>query len=606
MSESLPLITANTLKAARLSSSASERVQAPSRTEEVSARVITSQTTSRSGDHSKGTHYQLTVELNGRRLTLESEYPLPPESRLKLAIDINNNRTSGEQVSAVRVLEIIPPPSDKAVINSQTTSTSHSNTAGDDTAVLLQRIARLLHHTTRQTTDGPPAGHQTATDQPTQTQINRWLAQKLPLLQQRPGKAAANATALYQAPARQHINANTSNANTTNANTTNANTTNVTAISTSYGSSPDTSAQPRLLPLLQQLLASELPDKVRQPLQQLLHNPPQPDTPGGARAQINNSGLTFENKLVSGLLQLANNNDNNSQPAQAQSLLNRLWQAPIPAKDSATTLQPPQTAAAKPATQGISALLLATRQRLEQSLKQASSDPAESPADTEQAALTRLPSSAANTLLSGLLQHDHKAVLSRSLQLWLAQLNQTQVKASSQTGTSSTGTSPVSSSDPAGLPNGVRLLQTALAQIEVEQIQRLQQPEQQWQINLPLLVRHDGVLQEVRLHLQRQQQDDEHPQRDTKKVTQWRLHLHFDLPRLGPLDVAVDMRLPQLSATFWSETRTTLASLNSALQPLHSRLSQMGVEVDSLAARYGRLPETQHNQIHTGLVDCHT
>ena len=257
MSESLPLITANTLKAARLSSSASERLHAPSRTEQVSARVISSQTTSGAGEHNKGAHFQLTVELNGRRLTLESEYPLPPESRLKLAIDINSSRTNGEQVSAIRVLEIIPPPSDKAIINSQTTSASHSNTAGSDTAVLLQRIANLLQHTARQTTGDSSAGHQAATNQPAQTQINQWLAQKLPLLQQSPGKAATNATALYQAPARQHINANTSNANTTNVN----------AISTNHGSSPDNSAQPRLLPLLHQLLASELPDKVRQPLQ---------------------------------------------------------------------------------------------------------------------------------------------------------------------------------------------------------------------------------------------------------------------------------------------------------------------------------------------------
>jgi flagellar hook-length control protein FliK len=81
------------------------------------------------------------------------------------------------------------------------------------------------------------------------------------------------------------------------------------------------------------------------------------------------------------------------------------------------------------------------------------------------------------------------------------------------------------------------------------------------------------------------------------------VHLHFELQQLGPLDVEVNMAMPRVSATFWSETQSTLAALQPALQPLQQSLRSQGVEVDVLSARYGRLPERQHNQIQTSLVD---
>ena len=66
------------------------------------------------------------------------------------------------------------------------------------------------------------------------------------------------------------------------------------------------------------------------------------------------------------------------------------------------------------------------------------------------------------------------------------------------------------------------------------------------------------------------------------------------------------MRLPSLSATFWSTQASTLALLQQHLTPLRSKLSQFGVEVETLNARHGELPERQRNQIHGNLVDIHS
>ena len=100
--------------------------------------------------------------------------------------------------------------------------------------------------------------------------------------------------------------------------------------------------------------------------------------------------------------------------------------------------------------------------------------------------------------------------------------------------------------------------------------------------------------------------EEQNNDESSQQKIRWRIHLHFDLQHLGPMDVEVDMRIPRMAATFWSTNSETLAELHSALAPLRSKLSQLGVEVDTLNARHGRLPEKQRNQIHTSLVDLHT
>ena len=247
--------------------------------------------------------------------------------------------------------------------------------------------------------------------------------------------------------------------------------------------------------------------------------------------------------------------------------------------------------------QSVSDLLAATKQKLESVLATATSKITGNSDSTVFSTSLGLMSDQ----LQQLQNSDQKAVLSKSLQLWLNQINATRAA----------NNEPVQNLQQLGanlqerLPEGFRLLQGALAQIELEQSQRLQQSQDQWQLNIPLLVRQDQQLSEVRMRIFKEHPEDDKTEQKKQKQ-RWRIHLHFDLKQLGPLDVEVDMTLPKMAATFWSTQASTLAELQKQLQPLRSKLAQLGVDVETLNARHGRLAETQRNQIQTSLVDLHT
>ena len=80
----------------------------------------------------------------------------------------------------------------------------------------------------------------------------------------------------------------------------------------------------------------------------------------------------------------------------------------------------------------------------------------------------------------------------------------------------------------------------------------------------------------------------------------------FDLSGLGPLDIELDLCLPSVSATFWSERSDTLASLNQALQPLRQTLTELGADVGELKARHGQKPASDQPVVRHSLVDLHT
>ena len=346
-------------------------------------------------------------------------------------------------------------------------------------------------------------------------------------------------------------------------------------VTPAVNSNPDSTAQP------------VLPADVRQILQQWQHQLPDTarlSTAAGVQSAISNSGLSYEQKLFSLAARIRAQGteaplprpESPAAPAAAasrtektgslQSLFSSLW--------SRTAAQP--TTAAAPSSAPASATTLSealaqVQQRLE------------SPAGL-------------HPQLSPLLSSDHKAVLSRALLGWINHLQ----PANAQPVRDIPLSLPQQSADS---PEPFRLLQSALAQTETEQITRLQQgPDSP--LTIPLYFRDGDQTREIRLQLQQDSRED--PASTHKKTIRWRLRLHFDLSRLGPLDVELDLSLPELMATFWSEQQTTLATLNHELQPLRARLQQMGVDVSELQARFGKLPETTRNQIRQRLVDTHS
>lgn len=148
-----------------------------------------------------------------------------------------------------------------------------------------------------------------------------------------------------------------------------------------------------------------------------------------------------------------------------------------------------------------------------------------------------------------------------------------------------------------------RLIQTALSQIEHEQV-RLTQNNDQFQI--PLLWRDGQQLQQALMDVKQENDDQNNANEKNEKRHRWQITLHFDLNGLGPLDIELDLCLPSVSATFWSDRSDTLASLNQALQPLRQTLTELGADVGELKARHGLKPPGAQPIVRHSLVDVHT
>ncbi|MEN9465610.1 MAG: hypothetical protein RL217_1791 [Pseudomonadota bacterium] len=292
---------------------------------------------------------------------------------------------------------------------------------------------------------------------------------------------------------------------------------------------------------------------------------------------VKDNGLSYEHKVWQ-ILSSA------SAPQDSASIFNSLWQKfaatansplrPTPAEE-ALSLSGTATQSSKAPNLGIEAILAEVKMRLEKPFTQAASN-------------TAMPSTP--SLLQALLSSDYKAVISRALVQWANHL-------ATQQGSASSHSLPVQPQP--SLNDHTKLLQSALAQIEHEQSTQLSSKE--LQLSFPLYYQDGQQAREVRVHLQ--QERDNNPKDANKPTTAWQLRLYFDLRHLGELDVDIALHYPKVRATFWSKEQHTLSLLQQELKPLQERLKQMGVEVEELHARYGKLPEPSRNQIRTRWVD---
>lgn len=360
----------------------------------------------------------------------------------------------------------------------------------------------------------------------------------------------------------------------------------------------------------------DIPQAVRTILTQWLQQLPAPaglSTAPGVEQALRNSGLSYEQKLFAVAERLRNEPVSGtitpaaakySQPATG---VNKSAQASLLSTSTPPTSTPPTPV--QPNRDHLTGLLhtlwgkaglLTTKAQPAGVGQTVAHNAAANPASTLEAALEatkaklETPATPLHPALNALLTQDHKAVISRALLTWLNLHRQPDGPPVREL--------PLSFAASDDLPETFRLLQSALARTETEQISRLQHgPEQP--LNIPLFCREQDQLREVRLQIQ-QETGTQNP--ELKKAINWQLRLHFDLLQLGPLDVELNLSLPRLSATFWSEQQPTLAALNQALAPLRRTLTGLGVEVSDLQARFGQLPETTRNHISQRLLDIHS
>lgn len=343
-----------------------------------------------------------------------------------------------------------------------------------------------------------------------------------------------------------------------------------------------------LMPLLQANTQQSIPQAVQEILQQWQQQLPatqQLEQPQTLKEHLHNNALTYEKQLLP--LLKAMQAERQAPNTIFKQLLQQRFGLANTASNTLTTANQPQTTVKD----SISQILQAVKNKLEQPFTGSTSISADKVEATNQPQLQPLPS-----LLNTLLNSNPKAVLSRALTLWAQQLAQPS-NAQFQTST-----------PPPELNSTVfRQLQSALAHIEHEQGQWLQQQaqsnHQQWQLTIPLLFQHQQEPQEVRLTINKDEQEGQTDKQ--QKIIRWRLRLYFDLPELGPLDVDLELQLPKLKATFWSQQPHTLALLNHKMQPLRKQLVELGAEVEEIKVLHGQLPEPTRNHIQQHWVDVH-
>lgn len=333
--------------------------------------------------------------------------------------------------------------------------------------------------------------------------------------------------------------------------------------------------------VLQQLLQPQAIRNMPQPVQEILQQWQQQlpslqqlQQPLTVQESVQKSGLSYEKQLVP-LLQAMLTAKQEPNHIFKQLLKQHFGPIPATAAQAAQPAESDGTAAKN----SISSIIQAVKSKLEQSAEILKPQPQQA---------RPMPS-----LLNSLLISDHKAVLSRALTLWAQQLAQHTTAEPNNTQSSLV----------------FKQLQSALAYIEHEQGQWLQQQaqgsnNQQWQLTIPLLFQHQQQPQEVRLVIDKEDSGDQQNSK-LQKAIRWRLRLYFDLAELGPLDVDLELQLPRLKATFWSQQPNTLALLNHKLQPLRKQLTDLGAEVEELKVQHGQLPEPTRNHIQQRWVDIH-
>ena len=122
------------------------------------------------------------------------------------------------------------------------------------------------------------------------------------------------------------------------------------------------------------------------------------------------------------------------------------------------------------------------------------------------------------------------------------------------------------------------------------QVERLQQQMQNLPMgqvlprNVPLPPFYQGG-QEGSMTAQRQQEED--------GGSSWHLNFNFDLENLGPLQIKVRLRFPEVQISFVAERLETLQKVQENMPILNARLREIGLNSKGSSARLGRISLTE-------------
>lgn len=154
----------------------------------------------------------------------------------------------------------------------------------------------------------------------------------------------------------------------------------------------------------------------------------------------------------------------------------------------------------------------------------------------------------------------------------------------------------------------------ALNRIQFNQLNSLHQTQsattdtmnvQTWMIDLPFIVGQDKT-QTVQIKIEQYREKQKNKQRGSDDLKrQWKVTLGFDFDTLGTMQIQVRCLNDILSSTIWAERVDTLKLLNNEVPRFRQQLLSLGLEVETIECKRGRVSEKQ-NVISHNLVDIHT
>ena len=101
--------------------------------------------------------------------------------------------------------------------------------------------------------------------------------------------------------------------------------------------------------------------------------------------------------------------------------------------------------------------------------------------------------------------------------------------------------------------------------------------------------------------------EDEKRSDKTKRKAQeagWTVELAFNIDPLGTVNTKINLGSSKVSTTFWAENKSTAAMIGKLLPMLNSKLTSLGLEVDTISCFNGSPPQPAHIARDGGLIDA--
>ncbi|THB73765.1 MAG: flagellar hook-length control protein FliK [Gammaproteobacteria bacterium] len=143
--------------------------------------------------------------------------------------------------------------------------------------------------------------------------------------------------------------------------------------------------------------------------------------------------------------------------------------------------------------------------------------------------------------------------------------------------------------------------ESSLARLELSQ-SNLAAKDRPVHLTLDIPVMDDQGASVFHLRIKEDEKKSDKTQREAKEAG-WTVELAFNIDPLGTVNTRIKLGSSKVSTTFWAENESTAAKISQLLPLLNSKLSSLGLDVDTMTCFNGVPPQPDHITSDGGLID---